>query len=103
MILREMEIVFFITDGEEHEGYVLGSNKEYFWLLVSDLKEVYQGHPNRVYDHSGKKCFSVYDRYQKVDELFDEGGASSSDLFSYSDEAEKIIRLLKTHKLILPP
>lgn len=95
-----MEDVFLVKDGKKYQGYVLGSEQEYFWLLVTELNEVYLGHPDRVFESSGTKCFAHYDRRNKVDEMFDGRGVFSSDLFSYSDKPDKMIGLLMAHKLI---
>ena len=99
-MLKEMDTVIFIKSGKEYSGQVLGCEKEYFWLLVSELKSLYVGHPDRVFEHQEKKYFEVFDHYQSTDKIFNRSGEAESYLFSYSKNPERIIRLLKTFRVI---
>lgn len=99
-MLNEMETVIFLKAGKEHSGAVIGCEKDYFWLLVSDLKCVYVGHPDRVFEIEGKKYFEVFDHCQPTDKMINASGEAESYLFEYSRNPERIIKLLKTHRLI---
>ncbi|WP_139248790.1 hypothetical protein [Marinobacter antarcticus] len=95
-----MEEVVFVKNGEEFSGEVLGVEKEYFWLLVISLREVYLGHPSRVFERSGRKYFEIFDRCQSIDNIFDKHGRVATDLFFYSRDPEELTRMLKMYRLV---
>lgn len=100
-MLQPQEQVFFQDlDRKEHPGIILGSEAEYFWLLVPTLGNVYQGHPERVANLSDRKVFWIHDRCKTVKSLFDESGQFSSDIFYLAADAEPMKKLLSTYRLI---
>lgn len=99
-MLGKMDSVIFVEGDKKYSGLVLGCEAEYFWLLVSELKIVYVGHPNRIYEQQGKKYFEVYDHAQATEKIFDSRGEVESYIFDYSKDPSEIIKRLKTCRLI---
>ena len=99
-MLHEMECVTFVSNDQEYSGVVLGCETEYFWLLVHDLKSVYVGHPDLVFDKNGKKCFETYDRCRAVDELINASAGLSQPLLEDSSNPERIMRLLNVFRMV---
>jgi hypothetical protein len=100
-MLQPLEQIFFRnTDEMEYPGIVLGSEADYFWLLVPALRNVYQGHPDTVANLSDRKVFWAHDRRKAVDSLFDECGQFNSDVFWCSENAKPMENLLATFRLI---
>ena len=100
-MLQPQEQVFFQdSNKKEHPGVVLGSEAEYFWLLVPALGNVYQGHPDTVADLSDRKVFWMHDRCKAVKSLFDQGGQFNSDIFWLAKDAEPMKQLLSAYRLI---
>ncbi len=100
-MLQPHEQVFFRgTDNTEHPGIVLGSEPEYFWLLVPALGNVYQGHPSTIANLPDKKVFWMHDRCKATKTLFNESGQFSSDIFWCAKNAEPMEKLLSTFKLV---
>ena len=108
VIPKEGDSVFVTRDFStkeviEHEGFVLGSEKEYFWLFVPTRLEIYRGHPDRVFDYKGKKIFIVYDYCKSIDKAFDSNGELDTAVFwhaSNSVDRDRMIKQLKMYKLI---
>jgi hypothetical protein len=100
MLKPQEQVFFYDLHKKEHEGIVLGSEAEYFWLLVPTLGNVYQGHPDRVENHLDKKVFWVHDRCKTVKSIFDESGHFSSDIFYLAADAEPMKKLLRTYRLL---
>jgi hypothetical protein len=99
-MLDEIEAVTFLYKGQEYDGQVLGCEKEYFWLLVSELNSVYVGHPDRVYTYLGKRYFDAFDHHQTANQLFGDSTEPESYIFEYSQNPENIKRLLKINRLL---
>jgi hypothetical protein len=99
-MLENREEVSLVKNGEEFSGEVLGVEKEYFWLLVISRREVYLGHPDRVFERLGRKYFEIFDRCQLIDKIFDERGQIVTDLFLYSCDLEGLTKMLKMYRLI---
>ena len=94
---EEPEVVFMKND-KEYTGLVLACEKNYFWLLVPDLKEVYVGHPKWIFERNGNKYFFNFDHRQSVDAILEKGAEESFSL-CYSADPEKIFKLLNVYKL----
>ncbi|WP_432697190.1 hypothetical protein ACQUQP_02255 [Marinobacterium sp. YM272] len=101
-MFKDLESVTFIENRNKYLGQVLGSEKDYFWLLVPELKNVYVGHPDRVFELDGVKYFSVFDHVRSVDSILEKNGNVASDFFCYSKDSEKMKKILKTLNLIFP-
>ena len=100
-MLQVQEQVFFQdTNKKEYPGIVVGSEAEYFWLLVPALGNVYQGHPKTVANLSDRRVFWLHDRCKTVKSLFDEGGQFSSDIFWLANDAEPMKRLLSMYRVL---
>ncbi len=87
-------------DMKEYPGVVIGAETEFFWLLVPDLGNVYQGHPDRVASLPDRKVFWVHDRCKSVKALFDKNGKFCSDIFFLAKNPKPMIDLLSAHRLI---
>lgn len=95
------ESVVFIKGNQKYSGHVLGCEKDYFWLLVPDLENVYVGHPDRVFEQGGTKYFEIFDHCRPINKIFNsESGEIDSSIFEYSNNPESIIGTLRAYKLI---
>jgi hypothetical protein len=103
-MLCPLDEVYFLkmtgTEIVEHRGIVLGSEAQYFWLWVPNLGNVYQGHPDRVFNELGKNKFLVYDRCKAIQDIFDKRGECCSDIFWLAKNSAPMLDLLRTAKIL---
>ena len=106
-ILKPNDPIVFVDHLTKlHDSILLGAEHEYFWIFVTDLKMVYQGHPDRITEENRKMYFKIHDRQMRADRVIDEVSNGSPSIFycsSDSSNADRMIKLLKTYMLILPP
>lgn len=99
-------ITFFETTGkyQHYQGNVLGVERVYVWVIVPDLKEVFQFHPMNIFVLDGKNCFKIYDRRRSIN--FAVNGVAPGDIqarfFEYAKNEEALIKLVTTYQLIMP-
>jgi hypothetical protein len=99
-VLNKLENVSIFRSGHEHNGRVLGSEGELFWLFVADVNEVHRGHTDRLFVRSGTKYLYASEWHNKVETLFDSNGHFTSDIFEASSNQEEMIGFIKTYRLI---
>lgn len=103
-ISNDRSITFFESTGkcQHYQGYVLGVERDYVWVIVPDLKEVFQSHPKHILVLNGKNCFEVYDRRKSIN--FAVKGVAPGDIrfFEYAKNEKALIKLVKGYQLIMP-
>lgn len=98
--LEGMDNIFFLYRGEQYFGYVVGCEKNYFWLLVPSLKALYVGHPNRVFENQGKKYFEIFDHRESTEKMFDKSGEPQAWTLQYAENPGPIVDYLRAFRTI---
>ncbi len=53
-MLKVDDVVNVFRNSSTYEGLVVGTDAEYFWLVIMDLGEVQRGHQDNIFEHNGK-------------------------------------------------
>lgn len=104
--IRKGESITFteiIGKGHDYQGFVLGVERDYVWVIIPEIKDVFQFSPTNIFVREGKNCFSIYDRRKSVNFVVNVApGDLDGRFFEYSKNEKVLIQLVKAYHLILP-